>query len=90
MPPAKDDASGYAAIHRSLLSGLLSRVAQRGESSEYTAAGGGKFQLWPGSGVFGSKPKWIVESIGWMEFVFSVAVVALVALGWRMRVTRSP
>jgi drug/metabolite transporter (DMT)-like permease len=30
------------------------------------------------------------ESIGWMEFVFSVAVVALVALGWRMRVTRSP
>ena len=30
------------------------------------------------------------ESIGWMEFIFSVAVVALVALGWRMRVTRSP
>ena len=62
VPPAKDDASGYAAIHRSLLSGLLSSVAQRGESSEYTAAGGGKFQLWPGSGVFGSKPKWIVAA----------------------------
>jgi drug/metabolite transporter (DMT)-like permease len=30
------------------------------------------------------------ESIGWMEFVFSVAVVGLVALGWRMRVARSP
>ncbi len=30
------------------------------------------------------------EPIGWMEFVFSALVVGLVALGWRMRVTRSP
>jgi drug/metabolite transporter (DMT)-like permease len=30
------------------------------------------------------------ESIGWMELFFSVVVVGLVALGWRMRVTRSP
>jgi drug/metabolite transporter (DMT)-like permease len=30
------------------------------------------------------------ESIGWMEFVFSAVVVGLVALGWRMRVVRSP
>lgn len=30
------------------------------------------------------------ESIGLMEVVFSLAVVGLVALGWRMRVTRSP
>lgn len=30
------------------------------------------------------------ESIGWMEFLFSAVVVGLVALGWRMRVTRSP
>src|SRR5262249_11511057 len=37
----------YAAIHRSLLSGLLSSVANRGETNEYTAAGGGKFLLWP-------------------------------------------
>ena len=29
------------------------------------------------------------ESIGWMECLFR-AVVALVALGWRMRVARSP
>lgn len=28
------------------------------------------------------------EHIGWMEVVFCTAVVALVALGWRMRVTR--
>ena len=30
------------------------------------------------------------ESIGLMEVVFSIAVVVLVALGWRMRVARSP
>jgi drug/metabolite transporter (DMT)-like permease len=30
------------------------------------------------------------EPIGWMEVVFSALVVGLVALGWRMRVTRLP
>jgi drug/metabolite transporter (DMT)-like permease len=30
------------------------------------------------------------EPIGWMEAVFSTLVVGLVALGWRMRVTRAP
>jgi drug/metabolite transporter (DMT)-like permease len=30
------------------------------------------------------------ESIGWMEVIFSAAVVGLVALGWRMRVHRPP
>lgn len=30
------------------------------------------------------------EAIGWMEFLFSAAVVGLVALGWRMRITRLP
>lgn len=52
----------YAAIHRSLLSGLLSGVAMLGDRHEYTGAGGLKFHLWPGSGVFGSKPKWIVSA----------------------------
>jgi ATP-dependent helicase HrpA len=50
----------YAAIHRALLAGLLSSVANRGETNEYTAAGGGKFFLWPGSGVTATKPKWIM------------------------------
>ena len=60
--PAKGDPGVYAAIHRSLLAGLLSSVANRGEQAEYTAAGGGKFHLWPGSGVFGARPKWIVAA----------------------------
>ena len=30
------------------------------------------------------------EVVGWLEIGFSVLVVALVALGWRMRVTPAP
>ncbi len=52
----------YAAIHRALLAGLLSSIANRGETNEYTAAGGGKFFLWPGSGAAASRPKWIVAA----------------------------
>lgn len=52
----------FGAIHRALLTGLLSNVAQKGETSEYTVCGGGKMQLWPGSGVFGKKPKWVVAA----------------------------
>ena len=55
----KDD---YNAIHRSLLTGLLSGIALLSDKHEYTGPGGIKFNLWPGSGVFGSKPKWIVVS----------------------------
>jgi ATP-dependent helicase HrpA len=54
------DDPAYAAIHRSLLAGLLSSIANRGDTNEYTAAGGGKFFLWPGSGVSAAKPKWIM------------------------------
>ena len=50
------------AIHRALLTGLLSCAAHRGDDKEYTGAGGNKFFLWPGSGLFASKPKWIMAA----------------------------
>ncbi len=56
------DDDRYAAIHQSLLAGLLSGVAMAGEKNEYTGAGGLKLYLWPGSGVFSGKPKWIVAA----------------------------
>lgn len=52
----------YGAIHRALLTGLLSNVAQKSETNEYVVCGGGKMQLWPGSGVFAKKPKWVVAA----------------------------
>ena len=55
----KDD---YDAIHRSLLAGLLSGIANLTDRNEYTGAGGIKFHLWPGSGVFGAKPKWVIAA----------------------------
>ena len=33
-----------------------------GDKNEYTGAGGLKLFLWPGSGVFATKPKWIVAA----------------------------
>jgi ATP-dependent helicase HrpA len=50
------------AIHRSLLAGLLSNIAMRGEGFEYTGAGGKKLWLWPGSSLFEAKPRWIVAA----------------------------
>lgn len=52
----------YESIHRALLSGLLSGVGMKNEKHEYTGAGGSKFFLWPGSGIFGSKPQWVMAS----------------------------
>ena len=52
----------YDAIHRAILAGLLSSIATRGEGHDYNVAGGGKANLWPGSGMFRSKAKWIVAA----------------------------
>lgn len=57
--------TGYDAIHQSLLAGLLSGIAQATDSHEYRAAGGMTVSLWPGSGLFRRKPKWIMTA----EFV---------------------
>ncbi len=50
----------YAAIHSSLLAGLLSGVALRSGEREYTGAGGVKFTIWPGSGLAKTKTSWIL------------------------------
>ncbi len=47
----RSDPDNYAAIHQSLLTGLLSGVAMQTDRHEYTGAGGIKFFLWPGSGM---------------------------------------
>ncbi|MEO1498166.1 MAG: ATP-dependent RNA helicase HrpA [Planctomycetota bacterium] len=59
---AGERTDGYGAIHRALLAGLLSGVALRRGDEGYQSAGGEGFQLWPGSGVSGSKPKWVVAA----------------------------
>ena len=56
----RTDRRQYDNIHRAILTGLLSSVALRGDNYEYSVAGGGKAHVWPGSGVFQQKPKWLV------------------------------
>jgi ATP-dependent helicase HrpA len=53
---------GYAAIHQSLLAGLLSGVAHRDQRFDYKACGGLSVRLWPGSGLFRRSPKWIMAA----------------------------
>lgn len=55
----RDDAD---AIHRALLAGFIASIAMLTDRFEYTAAGGQKVQLWPGSGLFAKKPRWVVAA----------------------------
>jgi ATP-dependent helicase HrpA len=54
--------ASYEAIHRALLAGLLSNVAQRKEQGEYLGARGNKLHIHPGSGQFKARPAWIVSA----------------------------
>ena len=50
----------YEPIHRAILTGVLANIACRLATYEYTGSGGTKAHLWPGSGIFAGKPKWVV------------------------------
>ncbi|KAA5547360.1 ATP-dependent RNA helicase HrpA [Roseiconus nitratireducens] len=56
------DQDRYTAIHQALLTGFLSGVATAGDQNTYLGPRNLKLYLWPGSGVFASKPKWIVAA----------------------------
>jgi ATP-dependent helicase HrpA len=49
-------------IHRAILAGLLGNVGLRTDQFEYTGARGTKFNIFPGSGVFKTRPPWIVAA----------------------------
>jgi len=58
----KDFPDGYDAIHMSILSGMLSGVAMLDDQGRYRGASNMELQLWPGSGLKGAKPKWMVSA----------------------------
>jgi ATP-dependent helicase HrpA len=51
-PNRKMDVALYAAIHRSILAGLLTHVAQRREKNIYCATGDREVMVFPGSNLF--------------------------------------
>ena len=52
----------YDNLHRALLTGLLGNIAVKEERNEYHSTRNRKLMLFPGSGVFGKGPKWIVAA----------------------------
>ncbi len=47
-------------IHQALLAGLITNVGNLNDGYEYEGVGGTKFHLFPGSVLFGAKPKWVM------------------------------
>ena len=60
LHPVKDRKNDFAAIHRSIMTGLLANLGYRSADREYTGAGGNKLALWPGSALAKKGPKWFV------------------------------
>jgi ATP-dependent helicase HrpA len=50
----------FDAIHRALLTGFLSNVGTKSDTYEYLGTRGTRFSIFPGSGQFSQKPKWLV------------------------------
>ncbi|MDM8540342.1 ATP-dependent RNA helicase HrpA [Desulfococcaceae bacterium HSG9] len=52
----------YAAIHKALLSGLLSNIATKKEKNIFQAAHGREVMIFPGSALFNNAPQWITAA----------------------------
>lgn len=57
----KEPAS-YEAVHRALLAGLLSHIANQDEERQYLGARNRKLRVFPGSALFKKSPKWIMAA----------------------------
>lgn len=60
--PLSDEPASEDHIHQAMLSGLLSHVGTRDEKHEYMGARQTRFFIFPGSGVFKAKPKWLMAA----------------------------
>ncbi len=52
----------YDKVHRALLSGLLTSVGKKGDGFEYEGPRGSRFHIFPGSGQFEARPKWVMAA----------------------------
>ncbi|NOG55991.1 MAG: ATP-dependent RNA helicase HrpA [Planctomycetes bacterium] len=52
--------ASYPLIHRALLTGLVNNVGHRGDESEYNGTRSITFNIFPGSGLFRTRPSWLM------------------------------
>lgn len=57
-PKAKD--TDPDAVHRAMLTGLLTNIGKKGERHEYQGTRNSAFSIIPGSAVFESRPEWVM------------------------------
>ena len=62
VKPSDKSPASYELVHKALLSGLLSHIAQWQEDREYLGARNRKMQIFPGSSQSKKKPKWLVAA----------------------------
>lgn len=61
--PVNTDVATPEAVHRAVLSGLLGHIGVKDDKQLYLSARGRKFQIFPGSSVARSSPKWVMAAI---------------------------
>ncbi|TMN79744.1 ATP-dependent RNA helicase HrpA [Pseudoalteromonas sp. S409] len=59
---ATSDAADVEAVHKALLSGMLSHIGFKDEKQAYKGARNSQFHIFPGSGLFKKAPKWIMSA----------------------------
>ena len=59
---ANTEAADYPAIHKALLSGLLSHIGFKQEDALWLGTRGRTFYIFPGSGLFKKGPKWLMAA----------------------------
>ena len=57
-----EEPAPYDCLHRALVTGLLGHLGLKQEENAYLGARGRNFYLFPGSGLFRKRPRWVVAA----------------------------
>ena len=57
-----EEPAAYANLHQALLTGLLGHLGLKQEENAYLGARGRNFYLFPGSGLFKKRPRWVAAA----------------------------
>ncbi len=74
--------SDFQSVHRAILSGLLSNIAQKKEKNIFRAAKGREVMIFPGSGLFNKSGSWVVAAEIVKTSRIFARTVAAIDCGW--------